>query len=100
MWGTISFLVLFVEGSHFLGGICEALQPQGSRPRHRDGERGLGNAAGLMLQEGGRDTAGLLPISVSWRSQQVTVLVCLGVCVCVAGKPTWALLGLGHWCFL
>lgn len=88
MWGTVSFLVLFVEGSHFLGGIRDALQPQGSLPRHRDGERHLGNAAGLILQEGGRDTAGLLPISVSWRSQQVTVLVCLGcVCVLQGGPP-------------
>ena len=69
MWRTVSSLVLFVEGSHFLGGIRDALQPQGSWPRHRDGEQGLGDEAELMLQEGGRGTAGLLPISVSWRSQ-------------------------------
>ena len=82
MWGTVSFLILFVEGSHFLGGIRNALQPQGSLPRHGDGEWGLGNAAGLMPQEGGRDIAGLMPISIFHGGASKLWCLCVW-CVCV-----------------
>ena len=84
LWGTVSFLIPFAEGSHFLGGIRNALQPQGSLPRHRDGEWGLGDAAGQTPQGGQRDTAGLLLISDSHGgASRVVMCVCVCVCVCV-----------------
>ena len=82
MWRTVSFLLLFVEGSHVLGHIRDALQPQGSQPRHRDGERGLGNAAGLMPQEGGGARQVCCPFQSHGGASKSRCLCVWGVCVC------------------
>ena len=47
-----------------------------------DGEWALGNAAGLMPQEGGRDIAGLMPISIFHGGASKLWCLCVW-CVCV-----------------